>query len=182
MSSPATATVPKRRQLGFRYADLDETLAAADVVTVHVPATAETTHLISDREFGLRKPGAVLINTARGRIIDVPALIRALADGKLKAAGLDVLPEEPVMREEAVIFRGPKTGEHDLTALIADHVLLRFPNVLVTPHNAYNTEEALHRIIETTLQNIEAFARGAPRNLVWVPQPHGGAATPEIAR
>lgn len=154
------------RHLGFRYADLDTVLAAADVVTLHVPATPQTSGLLSDHAFGLMKSGAVLINTARGNIIDVPALVRALADGRLKGAGLDVLPQEPLIREEAQIFRAPSTGGYDLHALVANHVLLRFPNVIVTPHNAYNTDSAVRRIIEMTVANIEAFAHGVPRNVV----------------
>ncbi|UGT67942.1 hypothetical protein LTT66_33015 [Nocardia gipuzkoensis] len=157
-------TVAER--LGFRYAPLHETLAAADILTLHTPATPQTVHLISDREFGLMKAGAVLINTARGRIVDVAALIRALSSGKLKAAGLDVLPEESVVGEEAEIFRGRTLGPLELRTLVAEHVLFGFPNVLITPHNAYNTDEAVHRIIDTTLQNIEAFAQGTPRNTV----------------
>jgi D-lactate dehydrogenase len=153
-------------RIGFCYADLDEVLAVSDTLTLHVPATPGTASLISDREFGLMRPGAILINTARGNVVDVPALVRALADGRLRAAGLDVLPQEPLIREEAQIFREAWTEGHDLKALVANHVLLRFPNVIVTPHNAYNTESAVRRIIETTLENIEAFARGEPRNLV----------------
>lgn len=154
-------------RLGFRYAGLDEVLAAADVLTLHVPATPGTANLISDREFALMKPGAILINTARGNVVDVPALVRALADGRLRSAGLDVLPQEPLIREEAQIFRADAPSEgHDLRALVANHVLLRFPNVIVTPHTAYNTQSAVRRIIETTLDNIEAFARGEARNVV----------------
>ena len=153
-------------RLGFCYADLDEVLAAADALTLHVPAMPGSASLISDREFGLMKPGAILINTARGNVVDVPALVRALSDGRLRGAGLDVLPQEPLIREEAQIFREAWTEGHDLKALVANHVLLRFPNVIVTPHNAYNTESAVRRIIETTLENIEAFVRGEPRNLV----------------
>ena len=154
-------------QMGFRYAPLDEVLTAADVVTLHLPATPQTIGLLSDREFGLMKAGAVLINTARGNVVDTAALVRTLAGGRLAAAGLDVLPEEPAIREEAEIFRAEAGPEaHDLKALVANHVLLRFPNVIVTPHNAYNTDGAVGRIIETTLGNIEAFGRGTPQNLV----------------
>lgn len=136
-------------------------------MTLHVPATPQTIALLSDREFALMKPGAVLVNTARGNVVDVAALIRALAGGRLAAAGLDVLPEEPAIREEAEIFRAEAAPEaYDLKALVANHVLLRFPNVIVTPHNAYNTDGAIRRIIETTLGNIEAFIGGEPRNVV----------------
>lgn len=155
------------QQMGFRYASLDAALAEADVVTLHLPATPQTIGLLSDREFGLMKPGAVLINTARGNIVDVSALVRALTSGHIRAAGLDVLPHEPVIREEAQIFRIEASPEaYDLKALVANHVLLRFPNVIVTPHTAYNTEGAIGRILETTLHNIEAFARGEPQNTI----------------
>ena len=154
-------------RLGYAYASLDQLLSDADVVTVHVPATPGTVGLISDRQFARMKRGAILINTARGHIVDVEALVRALADGRLRGAGLDVLPEEPLIREEAAIFHQEATTDaEDFRALAANNVLLRFPNVIVTPHNAYNTDAALRRIIATTLANIEAFARGAPQNVV----------------
>jgi D-lactate dehydrogenase len=154
-------------RLGFEYSTLDQLLSNSDVVTLHVPATAGTASLLSDREFSRMKPGAILINTARGHIVDVEALVRALADGKLRGAGLDVLPQEPLIREEAAIFHQEAVRDaDDFKALVANHVLLRFPNVVVTPHNAYNTEAALKRILSTTIANIEAFARGAPQNLV----------------
>ena len=77
-----------------------------------------------------------------------------------------MLPQEPLIREEAQIFRASSIDGYDLRALVANHVLLRFPNVIVTPHNAYNTDSAVRRIIETTMANIKAFARGEPRNVV----------------
>ncbi len=153
-------------QLGFRYEKLDAVLTASDVLTLHVPATPATASLIGDREFALMKQGTVLINTARGNVVDVPALVRTLADGRLRAAGLDVLPQEPLIREEAQIFRDAWSEGHDLKALVANHVLLRFPNVIVTPHTAYNTASAVRRIIDTTLDNIESFAAGRPTNPV----------------
>ena len=154
-------------RLNIVYRSLDQLLSEADVVTLHVPATPGTHRMLSDREFSRMKPGAILINTARGNIIDIEALVRALADGRLRAAGLDVLPQEPLIREEAAIFHQEAVRDaEDFKALVANHVLLRFPNVVVTPHNAYNTEAALQRIIATTLVNIEAFAQGKPQNVV----------------
>jgi D-lactate dehydrogenase len=113
------------------------------------------------------KPGAVLINTARGNIVDVAALVRALTSKRLRAAGLDVLPQEPLLRDEAEIFRvqEPATAP-DLRVLLASHVLLQMPNVVITPHNAFNTEDAVQRIIATTLENISAFSAGVPQNVV----------------
>ena len=152
--------------LGFTYLPFAELLSQADIVTLHLPATPQTQDLLSDAEFAAMKTGALLINTARGNIVSVPALVRALAEGKLRAAGLDVLPQEPLVREEAEVFRGPPLEKENLEALVANHVLLRFPNVIVTPHVAYNTHEAVARIIETTIENIEAFAMGSPKNLI----------------
>ncbi|MDP3749376.1 MAG: hydroxyacid dehydrogenase [Phenylobacterium sp.] len=153
--------------LGFCYAGLDELLARADVVTLHLPGGAGTRHLIGDAQLARMKPGAVLINTSRGGVVDGEALVRALTTGRLAGAGLDVVAEEGVLREEAEIFRSQTTlSTERLRALVADHALLSLPNVIVTPHIAYDTHEAVARIVETTLDNIEAFAAGAPRNLV----------------
>jgi D-lactate dehydrogenase len=154
------------RRLGFRYLQFGDVLAEADVLTLHVPSSPATGHLISDREFASMKPGAILINTARGNVVDAAALVRALKAGKIGAAGLDVLPQEPLLRDEAEIFRGGQYSQDELSTLLASNVLLRFPNVLVTPHIAYNTEDAVRRIIETTLANVQAFARGTAQNVV----------------
>lgn len=154
------------RRLGFRYAGFGDVLAQADILTLHVPSSPATVHLVSDREFAAMKPGAILLNTARGNIVDTAALVRALKSGKIGAAGLDVLPQEPLLRDEAEIFRGRQYSLAELHTLLASNVLLQLPNVLVTPHNAYNTRDAVGRIIETTLANIEAFARGTARNVV----------------
>lgn len=153
-------------EMGVEYMGLTNVLARSDVVSMHVPSTPTTAGLISDAEFAVMKQGAIIINTARGNVIDTAALVRALAEGKIRGAGLDVLPEEPLIREEAEIFRAPTGTEYDLKALVANHVLLRFPNVIVTPHIAYNTDSAVRRIIGVTLDNIHAFCRGQPQNVV----------------
>ncbi len=152
--------------IGFVYKEMNAVLGAADVVSIHVPGSAKTKHLISDAEFAAMKPGAVLINTARGPVVDTRALLRALADGRVAAAGLDVLPEEPVIREEAELLRSAFSREHNLEALLADHILLRLRNVVITPHSAFNTREAVQRILDTTLLNIEGFVADRPINLV----------------
>ncbi|MEZ6097692.1 MAG: hydroxyacid dehydrogenase [Pirellulaceae bacterium] len=154
------------RRLDFRYASMDELLAGSDVVSLHVPANEKTRHLISRDEFEKMKDGAVLINTARGDVVDTRALVRALAEQELSAAGLDVLPEEPVIREEAELLRSVYEERHDLNTLLANHVLVHMRNVVVTPHSAFNTREAVQRILDTTVENIQAFARGKPINVV----------------
>lgn len=152
--------------LGFRYATFDELIASADIITLHVPATPATHHLLRAETFERMKHGVVIINTARGSLIDPAALIQGLLSGKVAAAGLDVLPDEPLIREEAELVSSIFQNQHDLRALVADHILLRLPNVIVTPHSAFNTREAVERIVVTTVDNIAAFLAGMPRNIV----------------
>lgn len=152
-------------KLDFRYMSLEEVLSKSDIITLHVPAGPSTYHFLSEKEFAMMKKGVVLINTARGTLIDIHALLHAIATGKVSAAGLDVLPEEPTIREEAELLRSI-AQKRPLDVLLADHILLRLRNVLITPHSAFNTKEAVQRILDTTIGNIAAFESGSPRNLI----------------
>ncbi|MDD5232984.1 MAG: hydroxyacid dehydrogenase [Syntrophales bacterium] len=154
------------RLLGFTYSSFEDLLAHSDIVSLHVPAAPGAGHLIASREFEIMKRGAVLINTARGSLIDVEALLHALAAGRISAAGLDVLPEEPAIREEAELLRSFFRKNYDLSTLLADHILLRMRNVYITPHNAFNTREAVERILGTTIENIQAYIHGNQLNPV----------------
>ncbi|MDB5431618.1 MAG: ldhA [Caulobacter sp.] len=159
-------------KLDFTFVDLSQLLAECDVLTLHVPGGEASRGLIGAAELARMKPGAVLINTARGGVVDAEALIEALSDGRLAGAALDVLSEELSLRDEARMLRADiPPGDGVLRALAADHALLRLPNVIVTPHVAYDTGEAVARILDITLANIEAFAAGAPTNLVVRPVP-----------
>ncbi|MGA7711435.1 MAG: hydroxyacid dehydrogenase [Rhizomicrobium sp.] len=152
--------------MGFHYATFDELLARSDIISLHVPSTPETRHLLNSKTFAKMKDGVIIINTARGELIETGGLIEALNSGKVAAAGLDVLPDEPMIREEAGLIHSIFNKEHDLRNLVANHVLLRMRNVIITPHSAFNTREAVHRIAETTAANIAAFLEGQPENLV----------------
>lgn len=153
-------------QLGFSYVSLDELLAQSDVITLHVAHTPETNHLINEETIGKMKRGVVLINTSRGAVVDTEALIKGLTTGQIGGAGLDVLEEEGVIRDEMQFVLSGKGEGHDLRTALANHVLIDMPNVIVTPHIAFNTQEAVERILETTIDNIEAFMKGAPHNVV----------------
>jgi D-lactate dehydrogenase len=154
------------RTLGFRYLPLPDLLARCDVITLHVPGGEKTHHLIAEDEFRAMKPATVFINTSRGSVVDTAALLRALSDGTVAAAGLDVLEEEPAIREEAELIRSVFSRRHEPRTLLGDHILLRMRNVLITPHSAFDTQEAEHRILETTTNNIEAYVAGQPKNTV----------------
>ena len=152
--------------IGARYVSMDELLSTADVITLHVPGTPATENMISDRQFAMMKKGVVLINTSRGGVINVRSLLNALSDGKVMAAGLDVLPEEPAIREEAELIKSLFQKRYSLEDLMANHILLRLRNVIVTPHSAFYTREAIEVIMDTTIGNIESFMNGEPRNVV----------------
>jgi D-lactate dehydrogenase len=164
-------------QNGFAYVGFDELLSESDVITLHVPATPQTHHLLSAAAFARMKDGVVIINTARGEIIETRALIQTLTSGKVAAAGLDVLPDEPLIREEAELICSIYCDQHDLRNIVAGHILMRMRNVIVTPHSAFNTHEAVARIVKTTVDNIEAFAAGDPQNVV-----ADGSPAPETIR
>lgn len=151
--------------LGFSYGSLPELLAASDIVTLHAPATPETFHLLNRETFSQMKRGAFLINTARGSLIDVQALAWALETGLLAGAGLDTLEGEEFFQHEEELLHEPGT-EEKLKLLVQHHILQQRNNVVITPHIAFNTEEALRRILETTIENVHAFSIGHPHNLV----------------
>ena len=153
-------------RLGFRYVEMDELLACSDIITLHVPSNEHTHNLISYDEFASMKEGVVLINTARGDVVDIKALAKAIGEGKVAAAGLDVLPEEGGIREEAELLRSVYDRKHDLETMLLNHILLRLRNVIITPHSAFNTREAVERILSTTVGNIASFSRGEPENVV----------------
>lgn len=153
-------------ETGLTYVDLNGLLTRSDVVSLHVPATRATEKMISHNEFDAMKKGAILINTARGTVVDTDALLKALSDGRLAAAGLDVLPEEPTLREETELLRSYFQEKHKLDMLLADHLLLRMRNVIVTPHSAFNTRDAVQRILDTTRSNIDGYLAGDPQNRV----------------
>lgn len=153
-------------EMGYQYLSLEELLKTSDVVSIHVPYMKETHHLLNSQNIPLMKKGALLINTARGPIVETESLVTALKSGQLGGAGLDVLEEENITSGEADFIKGGHPEEHNLKTVLANHVLIDMPNVLVTPHNAFNTKEALQRILDTTLENIRGIIDGNPKNLV----------------
>lgn len=153
------------KQIGFAYVTLDELLKTADVVSIHVPYVPENHHLINADKLKLMKPSAVLLNTARGALVDTPALVEALKNKIIAGAALDVLEEEGVIKDEFGYVMG-NNQEADMKAVLANHVLFDLPNVVITPHNAFNTQEALERILNTTAENIKNYLQGNPTNVI----------------
>ncbi len=152
-------------EFGVKYMELDDLLAQSDVVSLHVPYMEATHHIINKDNITKFKKGSVLINTARGPLVDNEALIDALQDGTLAGAGLDVIEGEELIEDELELL-DTKISKDNLYTLLEDHVLVTMDNVIVTPHNAFNTREALMRIIDTTIENIIAWQKGEPINKV----------------
>ena len=151
--------------LGFEYVDLDSLLGRSDIISLHAPYGKHTHHLINTGNISKIKRGSILINTSRGGLVNTEALLKALDDGILAGAGLDVLEGEEAVLEESALL-GDKTNPELLRRAIQNHLILKKPNVVFTPHNAFNSQEALERILDTTAGNIAAFAAGTPKNVV----------------
>jgi len=129
------------------YTAFDTVLRDSDVITLHLPLNAQTRHLISTAEFALMKPGALLINTARGGLVDEAALLDALRSGRIGGAGFDVLGKEP-----------PREGNPLLE--------LDLPNFILTPHIAWSGRNAMQSLADQLIANIEAYAAGSPLNRI----------------
>ncbi|HHY31521.1 MAG TPA: hydroxyacid dehydrogenase [Firmicutes bacterium] len=151
--------------LGFKYVPLDELLASSDVISLHTPYSESTHHIINRDTLAKVKRGALLINTARGALVDTEALLWALDQGILRGAGLDVLEGEELMMEEGYVLRKEYSADV-LRTFVRNQMLLRREDVVVTPHNAFNSREAAIRILETTIENIERFMEGQPQNVI----------------
>ncbi len=130
---------------GVKYVPLEELLRESDVVSVHVPLNKETEKMIGAKELALLKDGAVIVNAARGKVIDTEALVKELEKGRIIAC-LDVFDMEP--------------------PLPPDYAILDAKNTILSPHVGYYTQEALERRLEVTIENIRAYMEGKPRNVV----------------
>ncbi|MCS7200850.1 MAG: hydroxyacid dehydrogenase [Patescibacteria group bacterium] len=150
----------------FDYVSLNELLQNSDVITIHVNLNPSTYHLINIDNIKFMKKGTYLINTARGGVVQTEALVIALKEGILKGAALDVLEEEREIKEELEILTKGELMVDEIKTIWQNHILMNMPNVLITPHNAFNSKEAVFRILQTTIQNIKGFIEGKFYNLV----------------
>lgn len=156
------------RETGSTFSsDLDEVLAKSDVITLHVPYIPDATHhLINKDNVKKIKRGAILVNTSRGAIMDTEALLWALEDGVLSGAGLDVLEEENQTFDHIELLSKGFPKEENIVTLLRNHILVARDDVIITPHNAFNSTEAKQRIFDTTMENIKGFIEDKPVNVV----------------
>lgn len=153
-------------QYDFEYVSLEKLLKSSDVITLHAPYMPSTHHLINQENIKMVKKGAVLVNTARGALVDTVALLLALEDGTLVGVGLDVLEEEQFINEEKELIHGASKDKFNLATIIENHMLINRDDVIITPHIGFNSMEALQKILLTTVENIQAVKSGTSINLV----------------
>ena len=170
------------------------------MITLHAPLTRETYHLLDHKAFARCRPGIMVVNTARGGLIDTDALIEALDQGIILGAGLDVLEDESVMQKEARRLIADQIIDHvqsadspeegrmkrpqrikELQSVVQNQQLLARPNVVFTPHVAFNSVEAVQRINEVTVASIRAFLAGRPINVVAPVEPLQNSGEPADA-
>lgn len=170
--------------LGFEYVPFEELLRRADVISLHIPLLPETQHILNRKTLALCKHGVVLINTARGGLVDTAALLEALESGQVGAAGLDVLEDERVLQQDGTRIIGgeivsrlqaasqvheqriqrPERVEQ-LRSLVSNSKIVARSNVVFTPHSAFNSAEAVDRINQETVRSIRRFTEGKPVNI-----------------
>ncbi len=154
-------------KMGFRYVDINYLLENSDIISLHVPYNKYTHHLINKGNIYKMKKGVVLINTSRGGVIETDALVEALEKKHVAWAGLDVLEGECEIKEERQLLSKHFENTCDFKLIAENHILINLPNVIVTPHNAFNSKEALTRILDTSIKNIKMFLDGKWVNKVY---------------
>lgn len=142
------------KELGFEYVDLDTLISRSDIITLHLPYMEATHHILNRGNLSKVKKNVIIINTARGGLIETDALFDGLKSGQIGGAGLDVLEEEGFLKEELELLYKDTHTETDFKVALENHLMAHLPNVIITPHNAFNTHEALERIILKTIDNI----------------------------
>lgn len=152
------------KKYDVKYTSFDELLAESDFISLHTPLTKENYHMFDEAAFKKMKSSAILINTARGELIDTQALYNALSQKSIKGAGLDVLESEETISDPDYLVDINRLNKFTLKQTILNTRLLQLDNVIITPHIAYNTTEAINRILQTTMNNINSFIEGVVDN------------------
>jgi D-lactate dehydrogenase len=145
------------KEFGFKYANFDELITKSDIISLHAPYNESTHHILNSKVFEKMKKGVHIINTARGGLIDTFSLVSAIKNNIVAGAALDVLEEESDFKEEIEILNQMEHCNEKCRILLEDLILMKMNNVIITPHNAFNSIESKNKIIETTIQNINNF-------------------------
>ena len=156
-----------KEKYNVQYVDFETLLRNSDFISLHTPLTKDNYHMFNNAAFEKMKNCAVLINTARGELIDTQALYNALTEKKISGAGLDVLESEETLTNPDYLVDIGRMNVQSLQKTILNNSLMKLENVIVTPHIAYDSKEAIERILSTTISNILAFNNGQIQNNVY---------------
>ncbi len=144
--------------LHYKYAELEEVLKTSDIISLHLPLNKHTHHFLDEDKIKLTKKGVIIINTSRGALIDTNILYKYIKSGHIAGVGLDVIEGEEFIAHEDELIGNPQINDN-MKILLLDKKLFELDNVIFTPHNAFNSKEAIHRILETTIENFESFLK-----------------------
>lgn len=150
-----------------QYADFDTLVRNSDIISLHTPLTKENYHMFDEEVFAKMKPNAILINTARGELVDTQALYNALTSKKIGGAGLDVLESEETLTDPDYLVDIGRMTTQSLQKTVLNNSILKLDNAIVTPHIGYDSVEAINRILSTTVKNIASFSEGKIINNVY---------------
>ena len=153
------------KRLPLSYMPLSSLLKTSDIISLHLPLTKKTHHMIDKKQIKQMKKGVIIINTARGSLINSEALLWGLEKHIIKWAALDVLEGEDMMEDRYKVISQHMPQDQIRTNLM-NTLLINHPNVIVTPHNAFNSQEAIERIIDTSIENITAYIKKKPINII----------------
>lgn len=156
-----------KEKYNVQYTDFETLIKNSDFISLHSPLTKENYHLFNKETFKLMKPTAFIINTARGELIDTQALYNALSENRIAGAGLDVLESEDTLTDVEYLVDIGRMSPQALQKTVLNNRLMKSDNVIITPHIAYDTREAINRILNTAISNINAFVEGKIQNNVY---------------
>ncbi|MFT4244809.1 MAG: NAD(P)-dependent oxidoreductase [Candidatus Woesearchaeota archaeon] len=151
----------KALELGVTFVSLDEIYINSDIISLHVPLLPQTEHIINEKSISKMKKGIIILNTSRGELMDTQAVLDGLNSGNIGYVGLDVIEGECMMKEENELAREIKETSIkkvcNMQTLVRDHLLINHKNAYITPHNAFNTRDAIQRILDSTIEQIREF-------------------------
>jgi D-lactate dehydrogenase len=154
------------RELNIEFATLEDLAAKSDILTLHVPYMQATHHLVNHDILELMQPGSHLVNTSRGAVVDTSSLLTHLHNGSIAGAALDVIEGEKDIQDEISLLLDKSNDIETFRDIVIAHELVDMPNVIVTPHIAFNTKEAKREILDTTILNITSFINNEPIHIV----------------
>ncbi len=156
-----------KQKYGVQYTDFETLVKNSDFISLHSPLTKDNFHMFDKEIFAIMKPSSILINTARGELVDTQALYNALSEKKIAGAGLDVLESEDTLTDVEYLVDIGRMSPQALQKTVLNNRLMKLDNVIITPHIAYDTNEAINRILNTAIDNINAFVEGKIQNNVY---------------